>query len=57
MGIKVFNKVLLDSREFDSLKDMRRKNFCGAYFALQVEWALREKGIFEDEFYTIKEVR
>ena len=56
MSIKVFNKVLLDSREFDSLKDMRRKNFCGAYFALQVEWAIKESGVFENDLYTIKEV-
>ena len=55
MKIKVFNKVLLDTREYTSIEDMKRKKFCGAYFALQVIWAIEDRGFFENEFYTIKE--
>ena len=54
--ITVFNKVLLDSKIYDSIEDMRRKNFCGLHLAAQIASAIKEDGVFENEFYTIKEV-
>ena len=54
--ITVFNKVLLDTKKYSSIEDMKRSNFCGEYLASQIRPALKEKGILENEFYIIKEV-
>ena len=57
MKIKVFNKVLLDTREYASFEEMKKKHFCNDYLIAQIQQAFEKKGSFENEFYQItKEV-
>ena len=54
MEISVFNKILKDSRHFESLEAMQPK-FCDEAFAAQIRHGIADKGFFENQFYYITE--
>ena len=55
--IRIFNKVLQDTREFDSWEEVIASGFCHTGAALVFQAAIRDEGKAENEFWIIREVR